>query len=77
MTFLKKLVVILDCSFITYVAGVDDNLFDPINLDEKHMKYAKKIWTKYRPLRMKNRCYQANPMGIEEKQKRGCPKNYI
>lgn len=59
-----------DCPFIIKVAGIDDNLFDPINLDEKYMKYAKKIWLKYRLLRMKNRRYQANLQGIEEKQKR-------
>lgn len=59
-----------DCPFIMKVAGDDSVLLDPVNLDEKYMKHGKKIWVKYRGLKMMNRCDKANPVEIEEIQKR-------
>ncbi len=58
-----------DCPF---TMSVEDNnvLLDPINLDESYKKQGKKIWVKYTGLRMMNRCEKANPVRIEEIQKR-------
>jgi hypothetical protein len=43
---------------------------DPINLDDAYKKQGEKIWVKYRGLRRMNRCDKANPVEIEEIQKR-------
>lgn len=48
--------------------------FDPINIDDK--KYASlksdatKVYYKYRPLRMMNRCDEAQPIELEDMQSR-------
>lgn len=59
-----------DC---VYTIQVEDNkklLLDPINLDENFMKNQKKIWFKYTPLKMKNRCDKANPISLIDTKKR-------
>jgi hypothetical protein len=61
-----------DCPFTISVEDNNNNnaLFDPINLDESFMKDGEKIWVKYFPLRMMNRCVKANPVKIVEIEKR-------
>ena len=58
-----------DCPFTMSVDG-DTVLPDPINLEEGYMKQGKKIWVKFTRLKMMNRCDKANPVRIEEIQKR-------
>lgn len=64
----KKAVVIFsdsetDCPYTISVDG-ETTLFDPINLENNYKKAQSKIWVKYRPLRMANRCEKANPVEI-------------
>jgi len=59
-----------DCPFTIRVEDNNNALFDPINLDESFMKDGEKIWVKYSPLRMMNRCVKANPVKIVEIEKR-------
>ena len=56
---------------------IDDSTqlkYDPINLDEeKYMRFkkdAEKVYFKYRPLRMMNRCNEAQPVELEDLKKR-------
>lgn len=48
--------------------------FDPINIDSKQFsafkKDTEKIYYKYRPLRMMNRCNEAQPIELESIKKR-------
>ena len=59
-----------DCPFTMSVANGDTVLLDPINLEKDYMKQGKKIWVKFTRLKMMNRCDKANPVSIEEIQKR-------
>lgn len=54
-----------DCEFTLAVEG-ETVLFDPINLEGKFQKSQAKIWVKYIPLRMPNRCEKALPVEITE-----------
>jgi hypothetical protein len=54
-----------DCPYTISVEG-ETTLFDPINLDENFKTSQAKIWVKYHPLRMPNRCEKANPVEITE-----------
>jgi hypothetical protein len=54
-----------DCEYTFAVEG-ETNLFDPINLEDKFQKSQNKIWVKYRPLRMPNRCEKASPVEVTE-----------
>lgn len=54
-----------DCEFTIAVEG-ESVLFDPINLEGMYQKSQEKIWVKYNPLRMPNRCDKANPVEIIE-----------
>ena len=58
-----------DCPFTMSVEG-DTVLLDPINLEENYMKQGEKIWVKFTRLKMMNRCDKANPVRVEEIQKR-------
>lgn len=61
------------CSYII-VDEKSGAKFDPINIDDK--KYASlksnstKVYYKYRPLRMMNRCDEAQPIELEDMQSR-------
>ena len=57
-----------DCPFT--IKMEDGTLFDPINLEDGFKKHDTKIWVKYSGLRMMNRCVKANPVRIDEIQKR-------
>ena len=58
-----------DCPYTLKLSdGV--TLLDPINLDESYKMQDAKIWVKYAGLKMMNRCKKANPVRIEEIQKR-------
>ncbi|MBA3985218.1 MAG: hypothetical protein H0X63_01230 [Flavobacteriales bacterium] len=57
-----------DCPYTIKVSG-QDNLFDPINLEEAYKSSGMQVWFKFRPLRMANRCEKANPIEITEIQK--------
>lgn len=52
-----------DCLYTISVEG-ESTLFDPINLEENYKRSQEKIWVKYHPLRMPNRCEKANPVEI-------------
>lgn len=56
-----------DCPYVIK-SQIDDTevLFDPINLEEGFMKDNMKVWYKYNPLRMANRCQKANPVSLTE-----------
>ena len=47
---------------------IDGNqvMYDPINLEEAYKKDGMSVWYKFRPLRMMNRCENANPVEISE-----------
>lgn len=51
-----------------YVISIEETsvLIDPINLDEDFKTSQEKVWLKYRPLRMPNRCEKAVPVEITE-----------
>ncbi len=57
-----------DCPYTLRVSG-QDNLLDPINLEENYKSSGVQVWFKYNPLRMPNRCEKANPVEITEIQK--------
>lgn len=66
----KKAVVIYsavpgDCEYTISVEG-ESTLFDPINLEASYKNSQTKIWVKYNPLRMPNRCEKANPVEITD-----------
>lgn len=66
----KKAIVVYskvpgDCEYTLAVEG-ETVLFDPINLEGKFQKSQEKVWVKYNPLRMPNRCDKANPVEIIE-----------
>lgn len=54
-----------DCEFTLAIEG-ERSLFDPINLEIKFQKSQEKVWVKYTPLRMPNRCEKANPVELTE-----------
>lgn len=58
-----------DCEYTFAVEG-ETNLFDPVNLEDKFQKSQQKIWVKYTPLRMPNRCEKASPVEVTEIQPR-------
>jgi type III secretory pathway component EscV len=59
-----------DCPFTLQIEGDNSYLLDPINLEEDYKKDGMKLWVKYTPLRMMNRCDKANPVNIVEIQRR-------
>ncbi len=59
-----------DCPYTISVEG-ESVLFDPVNLESNFKKNQEKVWVKYHPLRMPNRCDKANPVEITEIVKRG------
>ena len=60
-----------DCPFAIEVGGADGVYYlDGINLEEEYKKGGEKIWFKFTPLRMMNRCDKANPITITEIQRR-------
>ena len=56
-----------DCPYVIS-SEVDGTavMYDPTNLEESYKKDGMKIWYKYQPLRMMNRCDKANPVSITE-----------
>jgi hypothetical protein len=56
-----------DCPFVI-ASEIDGNevMYDPINLDDSYKKGGMKVWYKYNPLRMMNRCEKANPVSIAD-----------
>lgn len=54
-----------DCMYTLAVEG-ESSLFDPTNMETKFQKSQMKIWVKYIPLRMPNRCEKAMPIEITE-----------
>lgn len=60
-----------DCPFTIQIEGVEGiSFYDPINMTEDYKKDGEKIWFKFTGLRMMNRCDKANPIRLEEIQKR-------
>ena len=60
-----------DCEVMIYVENQDRKYYlDPIDLDSSFSKENMKIWFKYRPLRMANRCVKANPISMEDTKRR-------
>ena len=59
-----------DCPVTIRSENNDAYLLDPLNLDEKYKKDGEKVWVKYTPLRMANRCLNANPVNIVKIKKR-------
>ena len=60
-----------DCPFTIQFEGVDGiSFYDPINITDDFKKDGEKIWFKFTGLRMMNRCDKANPIRLEEIQKR-------
>lgn len=59
-----------DCPFTIQMEGEETYFLDPINLEEAYKNNGEKIWFKFSPLRMMNRCDKANPVSITEIQKR-------
>lgn len=57
------------CPFTIKVEAFE-YLLDPINLSEDFSSDGEKVWVKFTPLRMKNRCTIANPVNVIEIQKR-------
>lgn len=57
-----------DCPYTLKVDG-ENNLFDPINLEETYKISGMQVWFTYHPLRMMNRCEKANPIEIVEMHK--------
>lgn len=53
-----------DCKYTIQVIP-EGNFFDPINLDDSFKIDGAKVWFKYYPLRMMNRCDKANPISID------------
>ncbi|WP_432412621.1 hypothetical protein [Rasiella sp. SM2506] len=56
-----------DCPYVisSEIDG-DKVMYDPIDMGDNFKKDGMKVWYKYRPLRMANRCVKANPVSIEE-----------
>ena len=60
-----------DCPVMIRVDGDDSTYYlDPINLDKAMEVENSKVWFKFRPLRMANRCTRANPISLEDIKKR-------
>jgi hypothetical protein len=59
-----------DCPFTLKMEGDNSYMLDPINLQEDYKQDGIKLWVKYTPLKMMNRCDKANPVNIVEIQKR-------
>ena len=59
-----------DCPITLQIEGDNSYLLDPINLEEGYKANGIKLWVKYTPLKMMNRCDKANPVNIVEIQKR-------
>ena len=59
-----------DCPFTLQIEGDNSYLLDPVNLEEGYKVNGIKVWVKYTPLKMMNRCDKANPVNIVEIQKR-------
>ena len=53
------------------LSGKDGNYYlDPMNLTDEYKKHGEKVWVKYSGLRRMNRCIKANPVSINEIEKR-------
>ena len=60
-----------DCPYTFMINGKDGNYYlDPINLTDEYKKHGEKVWVKYSGLRRMNRCIKANPISINEIEKR-------
>jgi len=59
-----------DCPYTIKILGEESLLFDPVNLDENYKKEGMLIWIKYTGMRMANRCTKANPITVNQIQKR-------
>ena len=60
-----------DCPYAIEVESDDYNyMLDPLNLEEAHKKDGHKVWFKFTPLRMPNRCEKASPVNLTEVQQR-------
>lgn len=59
-----------DCPYVIALEDDSSRMFDPVNLETAYKKDGTKIWFKYTGLRMMNRCEKANPVNINEIQKR-------
>ncbi len=58
-----------DCPYVLKMEE-NNNMLDPINLEEGMKKDGLKVWVTYQGLRMMNRCEKANPVSIVEIEKR-------
>ncbi|KAA3623036.1 MAG: hypothetical protein DWP94_06905 [Flavobacterium sp.] len=58
-----------DCPYVLKMED-NNNMLDPINLEEGMKKDGLKVWVTYQGLRMMNRCVKANPVSIVEIEKR-------
>ncbi len=58
------------CPYVLKMVNMEDELFDPINLETSFQSNGEKVWVKYRRLRMANRCNGASPVSIESIQQR-------
>lgn len=60
-----------DCPYTIEVESDDYNyMLDPLNLEAAYKKDGSKVWFKFTPLRMPNRCEKASPVNLTEVQQR-------
>ncbi len=61
-----------DCPYTVQLKGDKMEFYyvDPMNLEEPYQKDQQKVWIKFNGLKRMNRCNKANPVFIEEIQKR-------
>lgn len=60
-----------DCPFTLKMKNKDNEYYlDPINMTDAFKKNGEKVWVKYSGLRRMNRCSKANPISINEIEKR-------
>jgi uncharacterized protein YceK len=60
-----------DCPYAIEVESGDYSyMLDPLNLEEAYKKDGAKVWFKFSPLRMPNRCEKANPVNLITMQER-------
>ena len=60
-----------DCPFTLKMKNKDNVYYlDPINMTDEFKKHGEKVWVKYSGLRRMNRCIKANPVSINEIEKR-------
>ena len=60
-----------DCLFTLKMENKGNEYFlDPINITDEFKIHGEKVWVKYSGLRRMNRCIKANPVTINEIEKR-------